>query len=210
MLSFVFRDHAKLALHAALLFTVGAFASWPVIHYRLSAVAQLPLAVFRLVVRLLGHSPSLAHMTGVIFGFNGTVIFLYMATGCHPLLPKLFGIWTGLNVCVVSALATEEGLMEPALPAPGQWAPPPGVGALCGLLVLVLELPCFWLALAMGMSMGHAVQSGAASYGEALAVRTGAYGAVVLPLLLLSALAEAVALRGSGPREERPATPGCG
>jgi hypothetical protein len=197
MLSFVFRDHARLALHAALLFAVGAFAAWPVMHYRLWGLARPALVVFRLVVRLLGRSPSIARTTAVIFGFNGVAIFLYMASGFHPFLPKLFGIWTGFNVCVVAAMAGEEGLMAAARPAPGQWMPSRGLGALCGLLVLALELPCFWFALAMGMSMGHAVQSGGAHYLLALAVRAGAYASVILPLLLLSALAESVALRGS-------------
>ena len=87
MLSFVFRDHARLALHAALLFAVGAFASWPVVHYRLSALARPAIVVFRLVVHLLGRSPSIARTTAVIFGFNGLVIFLYMASGVHAFLP---------------------------------------------------------------------------------------------------------------------------
>jgi len=201
MLEYVFRDHMRLAIHAALLFAVGAFASWPVVHYRLWALARPALAVFRLVLRLLGRSPSLARTTAVIFGFNGVAIFLYMAAGFHPLLPKLFAIWTGINVCVVAAMAGAEGLMESARPARGQWVPPPRLGALCGLVVLLLELPCFWYALAMGMSMGHAVQSGGASYADALTVRAGAYAAVILPMLLLSAVAESVTVRGAGTQE---------
>ena len=201
MLEYVFRDHMQLAIHAALLFAVGAFAAWPIVHYRLWALAWPALAVFRLVLRLLGRSPSLARTTAVIFGFNGVAIFLYMAAGFHPLLPKLFAIWTGINVCVVAAMAGEEGLMESSRPAPGQWVPPPRLGALCGLVVLLLELPCFWYALAMGMSMGHAVQSGEASYADALAARAGAYAAVILPMLLLSAVAESVTVRGAGARE---------
>ena len=194
MLSFVFRDHARLAVHAALLFAAGAFAACPAVCYRWQALARLPLAMLRFLVRLMGPAPGILRVAAVIFGFNGLAIFLYMASGIHPVLPKLFALWTGFNVCVVSAVAGRGNLLGALRPADDRWRPPPGLAAACGLLVLLLELPCFWLALAMGMSMGHAVRSGAASYPHALGARAAAYAAVILPLLLLSALAEAVAI----------------
>ncbi|MHC4592436.1 MAG: stage II sporulation protein M [Planctomycetota bacterium] len=204
MIDFILRDHLRLAVHAALLFAVGLFASWPIVHYRLKAPARLPLAVFRLVLKLLGQSPSLARIACVIFCFNTVAMFVYMASGFHPLLPKVFGIWTGLNIGIIMGIAREEReLLEAGLPSAGQWRPSGSLAALCGLLVLVLELPCFWFSIGMGIKMGHDVQSGALPYPEALARRALAYAVVIVPLLLLSAMAEAIAIRGSAAGAER-------
>ena len=200
MLEFVLAEHFRLAIHAALLFAVGLFVSWPVVHYRLDALAALPLAVFRAVLRLMGPSPGIARMTAVIFGFNGIAIFIYMASGLHPLLPKLFAVWTGMNVGLVVGMGREEALVEQARPRAGQWVPAARLTRLCGLLVLLLEMPSFWFSLAMGMSMGHAVRAGAA-YADALGERAAAYAAIILPALLASALAESVTVRGSGAAE---------
>ena len=198
MLEFVFRAHMRLASHAALLFAVGLFISVPVVRYRLRPIAWLPLAVFRLVIGLIGSSPSMARMVAVIFSFNTVAIFLYMASGFHPVLPKVFGIWTGMNIGIVMGMARQEELAgRSGWAKPGQWRPSRSLTGLCGLLVLLLELPCFWFAVAMGISLSHAVQAGMQSYTEALAPRASAYLAVIAPLLLCSAVAEAVAIRGT-------------
>lgn len=197
MFSFVFRQHLRLAIDAAILFVVGLFVSWPVVYYRVRTIARPPIAVFRFVLRLIGPAPSLPRLTAVVFCFNAGVIFVYMASGFHPLLPKVFAIWTGMNIGIVIGLGHEEGLAEPSPPPAGQWRPSLRLAAGCGLLVLLLELPAFWLSIAMGLTMGHAVQIGGATYAGALAERTAAYATVILPMLLASAVAEAVAIRGA-------------
>jgi len=200
MLEFVLVDHLRLALDAALLFAVGLFVSWPVVHYRLKAIARLPLAVFRLVLGLIGRSPGIPRMAGAIWGFNSVAIFVYMASGCHPLLPKLFGIWVGMNIGIIMGMAPHaEDLLQAGMAAPGQWVPPPLLSTVSGALVLVLELPCFWFAIAMGIRMGQAVQSGQ-PYLSALAPRATAYVCVIVPVLAFSAVCEAVAIRGSAGR----------
>ena len=89
--------------------------------------------------------------------------------------------------------------------AAGQWRPPAGLSMACGVLVLLLELPCFWYCIAMGISMGWAVQGGT-PYQTALASRAPAYASVIVPLLLVSALAESVTIRtGAEPAEDEPA-----
>ena len=139
MFEFVFRAHLRLALHGMVLFVVGLFVSWPIVHYRLEAVARLPLAVFRLVLRLMGASPSVGRTVSVIFCFNAAAIFLYMASGFHPLLPKTFAIWTGMNIGIIVGMARqEEAFVNACRPAAGQWVPPPALTSLCGLLLLVL------------------------------------------------------------------------
>jgi hypothetical protein len=198
-LYFIFTVHQKLALYAAFLFVVGLFLSWPVVHYRMRAAARLPLAVFGFVLRAVGPAPSIARLAGVIFGFNVVVIFSDMALGVHPVVPRLLCMWTGMNVGIIVGLGDEAGLTFPRAAAPGRWRPSRALASLCALVVVLLELPCFWLSIAMGMSLGYAVQSGASDYAGALALRAQAYATVIAPLLACSALAEAVAIRGPAP-----------
>jgi hypothetical protein len=195
-LHFIFIRHLWLALDAAILFAVGLFVAVPVVRYRLGAVKWLPLRLFRLVVRLMGEG-GIARTALVIWLFNSVAIFIYMAGGFHPLVPKLFAIWTGLNIAVLTGgIEREEDPILSRLSArpDDAWRLPRWILLICGLLVLVLELPCFWFAIAMGIRMGHRVQAGS-SYGVELAHRGAAYATVIVPLLLLSAIAEAIAIR---------------
>lgn len=198
MIDFVFARHLWLAVHALILFMVGIFISFPVIRYNLEKVSWLPRQLFRMVVRLMGDR-GIVRTAVVIWLFNSTAIFLYMASGFHPLLPKIFGVWTGLNVAVLTyGPATREDPVLSKLAEPveeGVWQPSPALSGLCGLLVLVLELPCFWFSIAMGIRMGHHVQAGTPYLG-AMSRYATAYGTVVVPILFVSAVAESIAVRG--------------
>lgn len=196
---YVFVHHLRLAVHTLILFAVGLFAAFPVIRYRLTAVEWLPLRIFAFITRLMGRTPTVLRMALVIWGFNAVAMFIYMASGFHPLLPKVFAVWTGLNIAVVAVRGRLDD--DPVLSAFGraradQWRPPVALSFVCGALVLALELPCFWYALAMGISMGWQVQGGCA-YLDALGVRALAYVSIVVPVLLVSALAESVAIRAA-------------
>jgi hypothetical protein len=212
MIEFLFRQHQRLCIHAALLFAVGLFLSWPVIQQHLRAVAWLPMAMFRLVLRMMGRSPSLLRMACAIWLFNSAVMFLDMASGFHPLVPKILAIWTGLNVAVIVGMG-DAGLriLDVARPKHGAWVPPERLGTLCAVAVMLIELPCFFLAIAMGLSLGGAVQDGV-DYLAALQPRAAAYAVFILPALLISAVAEAVAIRSSAARwlaaNDRPETGG--
>ena len=203
MLRYVLADHLRLAVHGAILFAVGLFIGVPVLRYRVRALQWPAMRAFRIVIGLMGHRPGLFRMASVIWLFNSAVMFLYMASGVHPLLPKLFGIWTGLNVLVVASQAGragEPGFAEFSGAAPGQWRTPPGLAMGCGLLVLLIELPCLWYALGMGLSMGAEVAAGA-GYLACLGPRAEAFLGVLVPMLFVSAAAEAVAVRGGEARE---------
>jgi len=203
MFHFVVVRHFRLAVHALLLFVVGLLLAWPVIRYRLRSIVRPAEAILRVVARLMGPSPGIPRMTAVIFGYNVTAIFIYMASGFHPLLPEVFSIWTGLNIAVLMGMVQRDGeIMGAFRHTSGQWTPPPRVTGVCGLLVLLLELPCFWYSIALGISLGHAVEGGQ-GYVTALAVRAQAYVGVVAPVLLASAISEAVAIRGSSPPAEQ-------
>lgn len=200
-LHFIFVRHFWPALDVAILFAVGLFAAVPVIRYRLEAVKWLPWKIFRIVVRLMGEG-GIARTAVVIWLFNSVAIFIYMASGFHSLLPKLFAVWTGLNIAVLTGGIEKE--KDPVLrrlirPAEDGWRVPGGILLLCGLLVLVLELPCFWFAVGMGIRMGHRVQAGA-PYAEQLLRVAVPYAAVIVPGLLVSAIAEAIAIRSAPTR----------
>ncbi|MEF8787943.1 MAG: stage II sporulation protein M, partial [Planctomycetota bacterium] len=186
------------ALHAGLLFAVGLFVAWPVVRYRLTGVAWLPRRIFRLVVRMMGPRPSLPRMAGVIFVFNSIVMFLQMVVGFHSFLPKVLAIWTGMNVGVMMGFAGEsEGMIRRVARRTDGFIPPPALTLVCSLLVMLLELPAYFYALAMGMKLGHTVQGGDAAYLAALEPRAIAYVMFVVPTLFASALAESVSIRGA-------------
>jgi len=197
-LNFLLVDHFRLALHAGLLFGVGLFVAWPVVRYRLTGVAWLPRRIFGLIVSLMGSRPTLSRMALVIFLFNSTVMFLQMAVGFHSFVPKVLCIWTGMNVGVMMGFAGESaGMIREAARRREGFIPPPSLTLLCSLLVMLLELPCYFYALAMGMKLGHVVQGGRAAYLAALEPRALAYVLFLAPALLVSAVAESVSIRGA-------------
>ncbi len=177
---------------------MGLFVAWPVVRYRLTGVAWLPRRIFRLVVRLMGPRPTLFRMALVIFLFNSIVMFLQMAAGFHSFVPKVLCIWTGMNVGVMMGFAGESaGMIRQAARRREGFIPPPALTLVCSLLVMLLELPCYFYALAMGMKLGHTVQGGQAAYAAALEPRAVAYLLFLAPALFVSALAESVSIRGA-------------
>lgn len=197
LFSFVFVDHFGLACGAALLFLVGVLLAFPVVKHGSARLTWLPLILLRMVRRMLGTSPGMTRLWSLIFGFNGTVMILYMASGVHPGIPAAISILTGYNIAVILLVAGEsEDLDGLALfPASG-WKPGKWVVGICGLAVLLFELPCFWYSIAMGIRLGQEIVAGQASYVEGISVRLHAYVLLILPVLLVSAVCEAIAIRG--------------
>jgi len=207
LFSFVFVDHFGLACGAALLFLVGVLLAFPVVKYGSPRLTWLPLTLFRMVRRLLGTNPGMTRLWSLIFGFNGTVMLLYMASGVHPGIPAAISILTGYNIAVILLLAGEsedsDGL---ALSHASGWKPGKWVAGICGLAVLLLELPCFWYSIAMGIRLGQEIVACRTSYVEGIAVLLHAYVLLILPILLVSAVCEAIAIRGmsASPPDETP------
>ncbi len=200
MLDFVLRQHWRPAAQALLLFVLGLFMAWPVLRFRLRFVARPAEFMVRIVLRLLGESPPVPRVAVVVFAYNATVMFLYMAAGFHPLIPRLLCVWVGLNIAVLMGMVgTQREMLLAFRVQPGMWRPAAGLALVCGLLVLMLELPCLWFAVGMGIRMGQLVQGGQVGYLEALAQRAQAYWAIIAPVLFVSATAEAIAIRGAGP-----------
>ena len=197
LFSFVFVQHFGLACGAALLFLVGVLLAFPVVKHDSTRLTWLPLMLFRLVCRMLGTCPGMTRVWCLIFGFNGTVILLYMASGVHPGIPAAISLLTGYNIAVILLVAAKaEDLDGLAISAASGWKPGKWVAGICGLAVFLLELPCFWYSIAMGIRLGQQIVAGQTSYVEGIAARLHAYVLLILPIILVSAVCEAIAIRG--------------
>jgi len=199
LFSFIFVQHSGLAMGAALLFLVGALLAIPVVKRGSTILTWLPVFLFRMVGRILGRQPSVTRLWSVIFGFNGTVMLLYMASGIHPAIPAFVSMVTGYNIAAILLLTGQGQSREfgELAVSPGHgWVPARWTAGLCGLAVLILELPCFWYSIAMGMRLGQEIAAAETTYVQGIAPRIHAYVAVILPALLVSAVCEAIAIRG--------------
>lgn len=197
VLAFVLVQNFGLACGAALLFFVGVLLALPAARSGSAPLTWLPLFLFRVVLRLLGEEPGLARLCLVIFGFNGTAMLLYMASGFHPVIPAAVCLLTGYNIAAILLLAGEKRELGDLVVSPGaRWTPPRWVAGLCGLAVLVVELPCFWYSIAMGIGLGLEIASGQTDYIQGFAPRLDAYLRVLLPALFASAMCESIAIRG--------------
>jgi hypothetical protein len=207
LFSFVFVQHFGLACGAALLFLVGALLAFPVVKHGSPRLTRLPLILFRMVRRMFGMNPGVLRLWSLIFGFNGTVMLLYMASGVHPGFPAVISFLTGYNIAVILLLAGESEDLDGLTVSPASgWTPGKWVAGVCGLAVLLLELPCFWYSIAMGIRLGQEIAAGRTSYVQGIPARLHAYTLLILPTLLVSAVCEAIAIRGmsASPPEEDP------
>ena len=197
IVSFVFVQHFDLACGAALIFLLGVLFAIPAGRYGSTLLTWLPLTLFRMVSRLLGNRPGMTRVWLVIFGFNGTAMALYMASGIHPAVPAIISFVTGYNIAVILLLAGQREDLNDLASAPAdRWMPNRWVAGLCGLAVILLELPCFWYSIAMGIRLGQEITAGRTDYVEGVATRLHAYVLLLLPVLLVSAVCEAIAIRG--------------
>lgn len=195
---FVFIDHFVLACVAALWFVAGMVLAIPVARWDIKWLQRLPLWFFRSVLRLFGDQPSLLRMTLIIFFFNGSAMFIYMSSGVYPLVPKIIALMTGFNIAAFFVKSTEmEDLLDARAPSTAQWIPGPGLTILCGLVVILLELPCFWYAIAMGIKLGQ-IATSHGGYTAGFEERGRAYGSILIPILFASAICESIAVRGAG------------
>ena len=199
-------DHMWLGVAAALLFVAGLATAGPVVRYDYRALMVFPLWVVRRVMRIIGSEMRALRVFLVIFLFNSVAIYLYMVSGVLIILPAAFAFLTGLNIGVV-VLKGRESALAAAVEAPPDpsVAPPAPVGIprwvdYCGMVVLALELPSFWISVGLGIGMARklsvAGQYTLGNMGALLTERTHAYWMIILPALFLSAVAETAAIRG--------------
>ena len=199
------REHLSLGVIAALLFAAGLGTSVPAVRRDVRWLTAFPLWIIRRVMRLIGPSFPPVRVFLVIFCFNSVAIFLYMASGVLIVLPAAIAFLTGVNIGVILLKAGDVELPSGERPLVDGMAADLEVDAgplvgLCSLAVIVIELPCFWISVGMGIGLAHeltrAGQYTFVGMGSALAPRVAAYVCIIIPALFLSALAETAAIRG--------------
>jgi len=192
--------HTRLAAGMAFVFGAGAVFSLPVLQWQIKPLMYFPRKFAHLIERIVSAHLHRFRLAIFIFLFNGMAIFLYMLTGLIPGVPVAVTFLTGLNVALASFLGRRKVLQS------SQPAALSASARICAILTFLLELPCFWYAMALGWTIKTRLPD--LFTGENLAStkeRVLAYALVILPLLGISALAEAHAvvssLRGFGTQD---------
>ena len=190
--------HTLTAGAAAVLFAAGMACATPVYQRRVERLLAFPRWVARKLQRIREKKPSVPALGLFIFAFNGVAMLVYMLLGIIPGVAALISFLTGMNVILIGLLARE----TPSDDAAPRRAPPISV-RLCGLLTLLLELPCFWYTMGMTIWMDKGLY---AMYRSAdwspIAQRVTAYLTIILPILFVSAMVEAYAVSFSYRDEE--------
>ena len=194
-----------LGLLASLLFAAGLGTSVAVVRGDVRWMMAPPLWVVRQVLRVIGPGFPPVRVFLVIFCFNTVAIFLYMLSGVLIVAPALVAFLTGVNIGVIVLkageveLPTGERPLAEAMDPSGDFEVAPWV-SLCSLAVLMLELPSFWISVGMGIGLARELtkvgQYTLANMGSLLAPRVTAYTMLIIPALLVSAIAETAAIRG--------------
>lgn len=186
--------HVGTAAYAALVFTLGLVGAFIAVRYRIEALIAFPRWMANKLQGLIFLPPVLLFL--LIFGFNGTAICAYMLTGAiHYLVPVFIAFMTGTNIGIIMLLGVTSPPDAPRQPVSFETNPRrQAVAMLCGLLTALLELPCFWLGIALGMTLGG-FGGGTEGTRAAIAQRVRAYAQIILPILCISAAAETLGIK---------------
>ena len=192
------REHLGPATWAFAVFACGFVLAFPVVRYNVRSLLAFPRWLLRLARKYLRPELSPVLLCSFIFLFNTGAIFLYMMSGGLIFLPIVFDLFTGLNVAAVM-LKDAEDAEDPRKPEPAPDDPrkPRAWVGFLSLFVIVVELGSFWLAIGMGMKLGHVMRDHFAweTFVRAAEPRALAYVVVLVPALFLSAMAETAAIK---------------
>jgi hypothetical protein len=182
--------HSLHAGAAAVLFLAGMACATPVYQRRMEGLLSFPRWVARKLRGIRERKPSVAALGLFIFAFNGVAMLVYMLLGIIPGLAALISFFTGLNIILIGLLARE----MPSDDVGPRRVPPISV-RICGLLTLLLELPCFWFTMGMTIWMKPSpLAMWRSADWSPIAQRVTAYLTIILPILFVSAMAEAYAV----------------
>jgi len=190
------RDHVGASAWALAVFAFGFALAFPVVKLQVKSLLAFPMWLVRLARRYLRPEINPVALCTFIFAFNTAAIFVYMISGGLVYLPIVFDLFTGLNVGIIM-------LTDSAEPAPG-WSdeadavqPPRAWIGFLSIFVVVVELAAFWLAIGMGITLGHAMAAdfSRATFAAAVGPRLLAYLAIIVPALAASAAAETAAIK---------------
>lgn len=190
--------HWLAALAAAIAFVLGAMSAPFALGSGVKALTALPLWMLRRIVVMMARRPSVWKLAAFIFAFNGAAMLVYLLLGLIPFMPAVMAFWAGMNIAIVM-LKSGEAPLAPTdtvtIGEKGGTGAGQALAAVCTVVTLCLELPCFWFTI--GMAQGMNYWAGTALEPDHLAdlrMRVMTYTQVVLPLLGVSALAEAYAV----------------
>ena len=173
----------------AIIFIAGGLCAIPVLRSQIRMLLALPAWFAKTLARIITARPSVPRLALFIFLFNGSAIFVYMLTGLIPWLPIPITFFTGLNVVAAGRLGKAS---LPPIQAERKVRPS---AVICAGLTFILELPCFWFAMAMGWTMKpHIMELMRGADAGPVRDRVLAYMIIILPVLAISALAEAYAV----------------
>jgi hypothetical protein len=182
--------HTLYASLAAMLFAAGMGCATPVYQRRMERLLSFPRWVALKLRGIREKKPSVPALGLFIFAFNGVAMLVYMLLGIIPGMGAVISFFTGLNVILIGLLARE-------IPSDGDTPrrPPPISVRICGLMTLLLELPCFWYTMGMTLWMTPSLFAMWRSADwSPIAQRVTAYLTIILPILFVSAMVEAYAV----------------
>ncbi len=190
------KDHFFLSWFALLLFILGFAFSWIVERYNLTIFKVLPIWFLKKTLRYASPERNFLQVFLFIFLFNSTAIFIYMLTGAFIVFPFIIAFITGTNVGIISLQPVPPELEETTIYRRREMRP--GIISLLGvLLVPLLEISAFSISMAMGMAMGIGMYLNFSLLRLTVLVlpRIFAYLIVIIPILFVSALLEAGAIK---------------
>jgi len=210
------KPHLGLTVCAAAVFILGFAGGISAVRNDMRLFLVFPRWLAAKLERIL-ELPGLG-LFAFIFFFNSIFIFIYMLTGAiHFGFTAAVDFLTGVNVAAITMIWKPPE--EPAGRPPGEAEPerPPGdappatargariryiISSVCGIMVLMLEMPAFWVSIAMGLSFGI-IGPKEQTLTQQILIRAAVYVRFIVPMLLLSAAAEAVGIRCMEPIERK-------
>jgi hypothetical protein len=182
-----------LGLLALFLFVLGFGFSYFVEKFDLKLFRIFPLRFLRFALRFASPGKGFIAIFLFVFLFNSTAIFLYMLSGLMVLFPVLIAFLTGTNIGIIVLHPLPEELREGNIYRPKEAVRLGPFLILLTALVPLLELFVFCFSIALGLEMASSMLLDF-SWQNALALaipRIMTYLRLCVPLLFISALAEA-------------------
>jgi len=161
--------------------------------FNLKVLKTFPIWFLEQTIRFANPSKSFFLISMFIFFFNSIAICLYMLSGLLVLFPVLVAFLTGTNIGIIVLHPVPEEIREGSFYRPKKDVKLSPFLILLTALVPLLELFVFCYAMALGMQMAASMfLSFTWQNAVALAVpRIRMYLMLCVPLLFISALAEA-------------------
>jgi|GEM_PF-2253728 len=196
-----------LGLLVLFLFVLGFGFSYFVEKFRLEAFKAFPVWFLKNIMRFAAPDRPFILIFLFIFLFNSIAILLYMLSGLLVVFPVLIAFLTGTNIGIIILHPLPEEVKGVNIYRPREVVSVGPFQVFLAVLVPLLELFAFCYALAMGLQMAPEIllQFPTINCGEFIKLaldlavpRVVTYLKVCVPLLFVSALAEARVIKDLG------------